>query len=235
MAAEDGLFAVLEGFLVCLDALALLFFDGLVDLDADDLVETAVNLALAVAGQSTVAVGDVVPEEEEVEEHGEQQAQGGKDPDDEREDHAGQDNGLFLVLVGQDTEVLEELQDRGRSIPVPGVEHGNVHRPQRQGVDDLSWSRAEDDSNPRLEREVGEERHILGTLLTLRQLREDQETLPATALAKDANGLESDGQGIEVALSHGAALDNQMCSDVLVYDIDPRRNDAAGEDPFRDV
>jgi hypothetical protein len=74
LAAEGGLFAILEGFLVALDALALFFFDSLVDLDTDDLLESAVNLAFAVAGETTVAVGDVVPEEQEVEAHGEQQA-----------------------------------------------------------------------------------------------------------------------------------------------------------------
>lgn len=235
LAAEHGFLAVLEGFMVALDALAFLVFDGLVDLDANDLVESAINLALAVAGETAVAVGDVVPEEEKVEEHGEEQAQGSEDPDDEREDHAGQDDSLFLVPVGKDTKVLEELEDRRRSILVLGVELGDVHFPQRQGVDDLSRSRAEDDTDPRLEREVREQRHVLGTLLTLRQLREDQEALPATTLAKDANGLESDSQGVEVTLSHGAAFDNEMRTDVLVDDIDPRRNDAAGENPFRDV
>ena len=85
-----------------------------------------------------------------------------------------------------------------------------------------------------LEAEVREERHVLGALLRLSQLGEDQETPPALA-ATPSNTLHTDSEVVEVALGNIASLPDPQAADVLQDQVDERGNDADGEDPFGDV
>jgi hypothetical protein len=62
--SEDGLFAFPRGLEVLLPAFSLFILQGLVDLFGHDPGQSSIDLSLAIAGQSTVTVRDVVPEEE---------------------------------------------------------------------------------------------------------------------------------------------------------------------------
>lgn len=86
-----------------------------------------------------------------------------------------------------------------------------------------------------MEREEREQCYVFRTLLTLRQLCEDQEASPSSALLSHANALQSNSQTIQITLCNGTALHDSRCTHIFVAKIDPRRNDRAREDPFRDI
>jgi hypothetical protein len=73
LTSESRFLALLDRLRICPQPLPLLFFDSLVDLDADNLRQSTIDLALAVSRKASIGVGDVVPEEEYIKEHGKQE------------------------------------------------------------------------------------------------------------------------------------------------------------------
>lgn len=87
-------------------------------------------------------------------------------------------------------------------------------RVQSDSVDDLTGSIGEDGVHPEFEREVGVESDILCTLLTLGQLRENEEPLPSTALgAKDAKRLNAHSQRVQIVPSDATGAQCAVCQD----------------------
>lgn len=83
-------------------------------------------------------------------------------------------------------------------------------------------------------REVGEQSNVFSTLLTLGQLRKDQEPLPTPATLSHADTLEADGQRVQVALCDAARSNRPYGTYPSVDQEDKRQDDAAGENPSRD-
>lgn len=85
-----------------------------------------------------------------------------------------------------------------------------------------------------MEAEVGEQGNVLGALLALGELGEDEEAPPALALAH-ADALEADGDVVEVALGDVAALHDAHGADLLEAEVDEGGDDGDGEDPLGDL
>jgi hypothetical protein len=85
-----------------------------------------------------------------------------------------------------------------------------------------------------LEAEVGEERDVLGALLTLGQFRKHKEPLPPSALA-ESDTLEFHSQIIEIGFGDASAPHDPVGPQVLVGEVDEGENDAYGEYPLRNV
>ena len=85
-----------------------------------------------------------------------------------------------------------------------------------------------------MEAEVGKERNVLSALLALGQFRENQETPPAAALS-EPNALQSHGQVVKVAFCHTALVHDLASTQMLVAEVQERKDDTNREDPSRDV
>jgi hypothetical protein len=91
-----------------------------------------------------------VPEEEDVEDDGEEQCEGADDPDDEGEQHSEVDDGLLLVAsLDERVNVHEELLERGSvvcsSVIADGNELGLHDSPKRHGIDSSSRALRDDE------------------------------------------------------------------------------------------
>jgi hypothetical protein len=75
---------------------------------------------------------------------------------------------------------------------------------QSHSVDGCSGSLGNDDEKSALELEVYEERDVVGTLLTLGQLGEDQESPPTLSSLGDSHTLPDGSHRLEVAFRHTA-------------------------------
>ena len=84
-----------------------------------------------------------------------------------------------------------------------------------------------------LKAEVREESHVLGSLLALGQLGENEEALVALAFAK-THTLQARSQTVKIALGHTAPPHDPVGPNVLVEEVDNREDDAYSEDPFLD-
>ena len=73
-------------------------------------MQPRVDLPPAVFRQTTVP--NMMPEKCNVEDQGQDQTKGGKDPDYQRKKHAEEDSGLLSVFVRQDLDIDEELNNR---------------------------------------------------------------------------------------------------------------------------
>lgn len=233
-----------------------------VDLFLDDAFETSVDLSTAVGFERPIPTRDVVPQKEEIEHDGGSQAKNREDPDYQREQHTEQDNGLHVILLCQGFHVDEELYHGGRAIGrcvLTLWDQIQSHdRVQSDGVDHLSWTLCEDHSCPcytrlvrqseesrgdsvqsrgeallTFKREVREQSNVLGAFLTLGQLGEDQEPLPAPATRSDPDTLEADGQGVQVALCDAVRSNHPNGADPSVDQEDERNDDADGEHQSR--
>jgi hypothetical protein len=91
------LFSLLHCLCIRLQSLAFFLFDGLVDLDTDNLRQSAIDFAFTVSRKTSVGIRDIVPEEEDVEEHRKQERQSSKDPNDKCEGHARKNDGLLML------------------------------------------------------------------------------------------------------------------------------------------
>lgn len=91
-----------------------MFGPDLLRLGPDDPLKPSLNLSAAEAIESLVV--DVVPEEEEIQNQCKHEHEHRNHPDDEREAHCAEDNGLCLVRIGENLEVVEELADGGATI-----------------------------------------------------------------------------------------------------------------------
>jgi hypothetical protein len=69
LTAELWFLALLRSFGVGFHSFPFFIFQSLVDLDGDNLGQSSINLAFTISGQSTVGVGDIMPQEEEVQDH----------------------------------------------------------------------------------------------------------------------------------------------------------------------
>jgi hypothetical protein len=215
-------------------SLPLLLGHGLVDLDGDDLLEALVDLALAEPGQAAIFSGDVPPQEEDEEERSEEQWQEGEDPDDESEEHTGQDDGLTGFLGRKSANLIKEVGERGFEAGLVDLKPRVVDRVEGHCVDGLARPGTKNSADPRLKAEEGEEGNVLGALFTLGELRKDQESLPTSAVSHP-NTLQTRSQAVQEAFGHAPSAHDCYGTEVLIGKIGKGKKDADGEDPFRDV
>jgi hypothetical protein len=106
--------ALFDGPLLVCPPFLIRFLDCLLDLLANNALQTGLDLSATVLRQSTICFGNVVPEEGDVEKSRDDQAQGSDDPDQEGEQHGEVDDGLLLVsCLNQDLNIHEELHKVG--------------------------------------------------------------------------------------------------------------------------
>ena len=103
---------------------------------------------------------------------------------------------------------------------------------QGHGVDRNTWSLSDNDDESALELEVDEESNVVGSLLTFRQLGEDQKTTPTSATAGESHTLPDSSHWLEVAFCHTAGAHDTECPDASVDQEDVGDNDGNGENPF---
>ena len=85
-----------------------------------------------------------------------------------------------------------------------------------------------------MEAEKGEEGNVFGTLFTLGELREDQESLPPSAVSH-SDTLQTRSQAVQEAFGDAPSAHNGHGAEVLISEIGEGKKNADGEDPFRDV
>jgi hypothetical protein len=156
-----------------------------------------------------------MPKEDKVEYDRNDQAEKGDDPNHQRPQHTKEDDSLEMVGIGQNSHVDEELNDSrmsiGRCVFSFRDELQPQHGVQRDGIDNLSRSLGEDDSEPGFKGVVCEESNVVGALSTFRQFSKDEESLPSPSLAP-SNGLYSDSQGVKVTFCHSSLSHDSYCS-----------------------
>lgn len=201
--------------LALLDSLAFLFsslliglLDGLLDLLSNNTLKTRFDLSTAIAGQGAVRPWDPVPQEEDVEQNGDEKTEEGDDPDDQREQHGEVDDGLLLVAVFHHLlDVDEELLKVGAIFACVFTDwdqlglHDSV---QCHAIDGNTRSLGDDDEQSALELEVDEKGNIVGTLLGLGEFGKDKEAAPALAALSETHTLPDGSKRLEVAFRHTA-------------------------------
>lgn len=106
---------------------------------------------------------------------------------------------------------------------------------QSHSVDCNAWALGDNDDQSALELEVDEESNVIGSLFTLGQLGEDQETTPSSATAGESHTLPDSGHWFEVAFCDAARSHDTECSDASVDQEDIGDDDGNSEDPFGDL
>ena len=86
------------------------------NLGPNDFLHPTVDFPPAISTQAAIRARNVVPEEQQIHENGNSQVDGCNDPDDKREKHTEQNNGLLAIGRGEDTNVDEELYDRSVAV-----------------------------------------------------------------------------------------------------------------------
>jgi hypothetical protein len=208
--------------------LTLLIFNGLLYLVRHQPFQPLFDLALAVDAELSVALGDVVPEEDNIKDSGDDQAQSTENPDDEGEQHTAVNDTLHAILVEECSDVDPKLLKTGM---VGGLGRDDVSGEdgvQGHGVDALARTFGEDDAKGGFEGEVDEKGDIIGTLFTLGELGEDQEAPPTLI----SHTLDVDGQWVEEVISDSAPSDDADGANPFVEAKGPRDENANGEDPL---
>lgn len=230
--------ALLDCPLLFLPQLVILLLNRLLDLLTDNALQTRLYLAAAVVGQTAVGLGNVVPQEEDVEDDGNNQTQGSNDPDNQGEQHGKVDDCFLPVTrVNHGLDIDEELLNVGTvfgSMVASGNDLGLHDGVQRHGVDCDSGALGDKDEQGALELEVDEKRNVVDALFTLCQLGKNQETAPALARRRDAHTLPDDSHGLEVALGHASGAHDAQGADVAVDEKNIGNDDGDGEDPLCD-
>lgn len=85
-----------------------------------------------------------------------------------------------------------------------------------------------------MERKVRKQSDVLGALLALGELSEDQEAPKASTLAH-ANTLLTNCDVVEITLGNVAPLHHAQSPELFKSEVDKGRDDADGENPFRDL
>ena len=147
-----------------------------------------------------------MPQKEDVEDTGDDDAQCGDDPDDKGEQHSEVDNS-FLLVAGLDhsLDVHEKLLKSGAIFGgvLANRQELSLHDGvQSHGVDRNTRPLSNNDDESALELEVHEEGNVVGTLLTLRQLSKDEETAPSSSAAGKPHTLPDSGHGLKITFSH---------------------------------
>lgn len=142
-------------------AKALLTREFFLDGSGDDLFQTLLDFAFAVAAK---VVADVVPEEEHVGEAAEDETEGGDGPDDEREEHGEEDDGVLVLGLCEDFDVVEELRAITGAVREQDCLHDGV---ERDSVDGLARALCDDDAHGALELKVGEKSDVIDALFAL--------------------------------------------------------------------
>ncbi len=180
----------------------VLLLDGLLDFDINDFLKSGVDLAFAVSAKSLV--GNVMPEEEDVENAGCSQAESGEEPDETDKDHAEEDGSANGVAVRVNLDVDEELNDWvrafGPGILTDGDEVGMSDCVDGYAVDNIARTFGEDDAHPGFEGEISEERYVFGTLLAFGEFGKDKESPPSLTVLAHPYALDSNGKRVKVAL-----------------------------------
>lgn len=185
--------SLLDGLLLIPSALLIFLFNCLFNLLTHYTLKTCLELAAAVCCQATVGAWNVVPEEEEVQQYGDDETQGSNHPDDQGEQHGKVNDRLLLVAVfNHELDVEEELLETGafiRRMVADGKKLSLHDGIQSHGIDGDTWPLSDDDEQGTLELEVDEEGNVVGALFTLGQLGKDQEAPPALSARRDAHTL----------------------------------------------
>lgn len=125
-------------------------FQCLLDLDTNNLLETAIDLAPAVYAQSSVLLRDIVPQEGEIEHHSSNERKGRDDPDDEGEKHGEKDHSLLMISIPKRADIDEKLfsisATAASGIGARRHEISLKERVQSHAVDDLTGSFCQNDS-----------------------------------------------------------------------------------------
>jgi hypothetical protein len=132
----------------------ILLLQGLLDLLAHNPVQTGVNLAFQIYGQSSIRTWNVVPQEQYIKHDGNQEGERCNDPNDEGEQHGGVDGYFLLVGVGEmfnvDEELLEVRMAVGGFVLSIGYQTSLHDGPERESVDHHSRSFGQNDDKSTL-------------------------------------------------------------------------------------
>jgi hypothetical protein len=121
---------------------------SLVDLLGHNLLESLVDLALAISKETSIAAGNPVAQEGHVAQNSRDEEDDREDPDDEGEAHGAQDNSLLVVLLGQSLDLLKEARDGALDSCFLSEKLTLVDGLEGESIDNLARSRAEQDANP---------------------------------------------------------------------------------------
>jgi len=99
--------------------------------------------------QSIIRRGNIVPKEGNPEQASQDEGQGSEYPNDKREQHAGKDDGLLVVLLGEGSDLLEELAKHGSHVATFCWNQLQLdHGVEGNSIDHLSGTLADNDANP---------------------------------------------------------------------------------------
>jgi hypothetical protein len=103
-------FALLDSSLLVLPSLLVGLLDSLLDLLAHNALKTSLDLSTAVLGQGTIGLGNIMPEEYNVENTRDYETKRSDNPNEQGEKHGEIDDSfLFVSLLNHRFDVEEEL------------------------------------------------------------------------------------------------------------------------------
>jgi hypothetical protein len=70
LSSESRHLSLLHCLCIRLQSLALFLLDSLIDLDTDNLRQSTVDLALTISRKTSIGVGNIMPKEKDIKEHG---------------------------------------------------------------------------------------------------------------------------------------------------------------------
>lgn len=103
---------------------------------------------------------------------------------------------------------------------------------QGHGIDRDAWALSDNDNKRTLELKVDEKSNVVGALLTLRQLSEDQEAAPPSATAGEPHTLPDSSHWLKIALCHTTGAHDPERSQESIGQEDVGDNDGNGKDPL---
>lgn len=179
-----------------------------------------------------------MPEKEDVQYTRDDNTQCSDDPDDEREQHGEVDNSLlFVAIFDHSLNVHEELLESGailRCMLANWKELSLHDGVQSHRVDRNTRALGDNNDKSTLELEINKEGNVVGTLLTFRQLGEDQETAPSSTAAGEPHTLPNGSHWFKIAFCHTAGAHDTECPNASIDQEDVGDDDGNGEDPLGD-
>lgn len=113
-------------------------------------MQSTVNLPSTVVGKAPILVGNVMPQECEIEQDSYKKAESRDKPYDKRKEHAKENDDLLPIVICQDLDVDEKLDDLTMAVTsfvFPGWYQICLHyRVKGESIDELSWALCEYDA-----------------------------------------------------------------------------------------
>lgn len=121
-------------------------------IDADNLVQASINLALAKFLQAPIAGGDMMPKKSYVKYACDDEAYCRDHPDEQCKQHPQEYGCLLAISCCQDLQVVEKLHRRVSTVAgsmLPSRDQIKLHdRVEGEGVDDVSWTFCKYNAHP---------------------------------------------------------------------------------------